>query len=210
MSEPVTMLTDYVLAAVAFLLARRMRRGNPSRAASWWALAFEVTALAALAGGSVHGFGALLPRWLDRALWIGTVMSVGLAGALLLGGAIVAGVRPGRTRQLLLGLCGVKLAVYLAWVAVRPDFRWAVYDSLPAVALVLVFLVHRWMREGSRQAGLGAIGLVVSLAGAVMQQSKLGIHPVWFNHNDLYHVIQAGALWLLHRAGLELRDRPSH
>ena len=174
-----------------------------------WALAFEVTALAALAGGSVHGFGVLLPHRLERALWVGTVMSVGLAGALLLTGAILAAVRPGPARHVLLGLCGLKLAAYLGWVALHPDFRWAVYDTLPAALLVLAFLVHRYLRDASRGAALGAIGLAISIAGAVLQQAKLGIHPVWFNHNDVYHVIQAGALWLLHWGGLDLRDAPT-
>jgi hypothetical protein len=48
--------------------------------------------------------------------------------------------------------------------------------------------------------------MLLSIAGAVLQQSRLGVHPVWFNHNDLYHVVQAVALWLLQRAALRLRD----
>jgi hypothetical protein len=150
-----------------------------------------------------------MPPPLERALWVGTVMSVGLASALLLAGAVFAAVRPGPLRRVLLGLAALKLGVYLAFVALHPDFRYAVYDSLPAVLLVLAFLIHRWSRERSPAAALGALGLLLSLVGAVLQQARLGIHPVWLNHNDLYHVIQAGALWLLHKAGLELRDASS-
>jgi hypothetical protein len=200
------MLTDYALAGVAWMLARAMRRSSDSRAAALWALAFEVTALAALAGGSVHGFGASLPRRLEHVLWVGTVMSVGLGSACLLAGVIFAAVTPGLLRRFLLALCALKLAAYLAWVALHPDFRYAVYDSLPVGLLVMGFLVHRWTRGRSQAAALGALGLLLSIAGAILQQTKLGIHPVWFNHNDLYHVIQAGALWLLHLAGRELRD----
>ena len=200
------MLTDYALAGVAWMLARALRRANDSRAAALWALAFGVTGLAALAKGSVHDFGAFLPPRLARVLWVGTVMSVGLGSACLLAGTIFAAVRPGLLRRFLLALCAFKLAAYLAWVAIHPDFRYAAYDSLPVGLLVLGFLVQRWSRGRSRAAGLGAGGLLLSIGGAILQQAKLGIHPVWFNHNDLYHVIQAGALWLLHRAGLELRD----
>jgi hypothetical protein len=200
------MLTDYALAGVVWMLARALRRSRDSRAAALWAQAFEVTALAALAGGSVHGFGAFLPRRLERVLWVGTVMSVGLGSACLLAGVVFAAVRPGLLRRFLLALCSLKLAVYLAWVALHPDFRYAVYDSLPGGLLVLGFLVQRWSRRRSQAAALGVLGLLLSIAGAILQQTKLGIHPVWFNHNDLYHVIQAGALWLLHLAGRELRD----
>ena len=200
------MLTDYALAGVAWMLARGLLRDNDSRAAALWALAFGVTGLAAFAGGSVHGFGSLLPRRLEHALRVGTVMGVGLASACLLAGAILAGVRSGPLRGVLLGLCALKLALYLAWVALHPDFRYAAYDSLPAGLLVLGFLVHWWLKEQSPAVALGAVGLLLSIAGAVLQQARLGIHRVWFNHNDLYHVIQAGALWLLFLAGQKLRD----
>jgi uncharacterized protein DUF6962 len=200
------MLTDYALAGVAWMLARAMRRSRDSRAAALWALAFQVTGVAALAGGCVHGFGASMPRRLEHVLWVGTVMSVGLASACLLAGVIFAAVRPGLLRRFLLALCALKLAAYQAWVALHPDFRYAVYDSLPVGLIVLGFLVQRWRKGRSQAAALGACGLLLSIAGAILQQTKLGIHPVWFNHNDLYHVIQAGALWLLHLAGRELRD----
>ena len=71
---------------------------------------------------------------------------------------------------------------------------------------MLGFLLQRWIGARSPAAALGTFGLLLSIAGAVLQQARLGVHPDWFSHNDLYHVIQAGALWLLHLAGRELRD----
>jgi uncharacterized protein DUF6962 len=200
------MLTDFALAGVALMLARALHRSNDSRAAALWALAFAVTGLAALAGGSVHGFGAHLPPRLAHVLRVGTVMSVGLGSTCLLAGTVFAAVRPGPLRRFLLALCALKLAAYLPWVALHPDFRYAVYDSVPAALFVLGFLVQRWSRGRSRAAALGTFGLILSIAGAVVQQARIGIHPVWLSHNDVYHVIQAGALWLLHVAGTELRD----
>ena len=200
------MLTDFALAGVALMLARALNRSSDSRAAALWALAFAVTGLAALAGGSVHGFGAHLPPRLAHGLRVGTVMSVGLGSTCLLAGAVFAAVRPGPLRRFLLALCALKLAAYLPWVALHPDFRYAVYDSLPAALFVLCFLVQRWSSGRSRAAALGTLGLILSIAGAVVQQARIGIHPVWLSHNDVYHVIQAGALWLLHVAGRELRD----
>jgi len=131
---------------------------------------------------------------------------VGLVSACLLAGAVFADVAPGPRRRLLLGLSALKLAVYLGWVAVYPDFRYAAYDALPSGLIVLALLARGWIRDRSPAAGLGVLGLLVSIAGAVLQQGRLGLHPVWFNHNDVYHVIQAGALWLVHQAGRELRD----
>jgi hypothetical protein len=202
------MLTDYVLAGMAWALARALVRANDSRAAALWALAFAATGVGAFVGGSVHGFGSLLPRGLEHVLRVGAVMSVGVVGTSLLAGAIFAGVRPGGWRRTLLGLCVLKLAVYLPWVALHPEFRYAAYDAIPAGLVVLGFLA-RWAVQGRTAARLGVLAMLLSIAGAVAQQTRLGIHPVWFNHNDLYHVVQAGALWLLQRAGLHLRDATS-
>ncbi len=50
-----------------------------------------------------------------------------------------------------------------------------------------------------------AYGIGVAFAGAVVQKSGVDLHPQ-FNHNDLYHLIQIGAMWLLYCAGLRLED----
>ena len=47
----------------------------------------------------------------------------------------------------------------------------------------------------------------MSVAAAVMQQMGVAIHPVHFDHNAVYHVVQSGAVILLYlgfrRASLE-------
>ena len=40
----------------------------------------------------------------------------------------------------------------------------------------------------------------MSVIAALVQQSDLALHRN-FNHNDIYHVIQLAALFLLYRAG---------
>jgi hypothetical protein len=36
----------------------------------------------------------------------------------------------------------------------------------------------------------------ISLFTALVQQLRVALHPVYFNHNALYHVLQAAALFL--------------
>jgi hypothetical protein len=40
---------------------------------------------------------------------------------------------------------------------------------------------------------------------ALIQVLRIAPHPQ-FNHNDLFHVVQTGALYLLYRGGLLMRD----
>ena len=93
--EPVTMITDYALAAVtvvfAALLIRVARRHH--QLSMWlWAAAFLTTALASLTGGTYHGFSLVLGDTGKAILWKGAVYSIGIASFLLLSGTIVASV----------------------------------------------------------------------------------------------------------------------
>ncbi len=87
-SEPATMLTDYALALLSAFFACSLYRRPPGRKPWLWIVAFALIAIAALAGGTAHGFRGLLGEsW--RFVWRITVFSIALGSALL----IVAGIR---------------------------------------------------------------------------------------------------------------------
>jgi hypothetical protein len=66
--------------------------------------------------------------------------------------------------------------------------------------LLLLVFIRKWLECRAPAAGFGMAGIVVALAGSVLQQAGVAIHPVHFNHNALYHVVQALAFYLLYRA----------
>lgn len=91
------MVTDYLLAAecVFFgwgLLARSRRAGRGS--VGLWVLAFAVTAVAALAGGTAHGFRLYLGEANWAVVWTITVWSIGSGALLLLFAGLRAALRP--------------------------------------------------------------------------------------------------------------------
>ncbi len=43
-----------------------------------------------------------------------------------------------------------------------------------------------------------ALGLALSVGAALLQQLEVALHPVYFDHNAVYHVVQACALVLLY------------
>jgi hypothetical protein len=179
MNEPVTALTDYALAAVCGVLGSRL--GSLSR---FWMLAFLALGLAAVLGGTWHGF------WQGDALWKATTLSVGVASF----GMVVGSARAtagGLTQRLLAGFATLKLATYAAWMMFHDDFIWVVLDT--GIALLLVGLMHLRAANGWMLAGVAA-----SVLAGLAQASGIALHA-HFNHNDLYHVMQAGAMLLLYR-----------
>ena len=171
MPDPIALVSDTALGLVALFFAARLWRVH-----RMWALAFVFTACATFVGGIYHGWG-------DRTeeLWKAAVMLVGVASFFLLAGA---------HRKLAI-VAAVKLVVYATWMITHDDFIYVVLDY--GLTLILTGIVHpakKWV-WGS---------IAVSVLGALVQQSHLTIHPRWFDYNDIYHVIQIVALWMLYRA----------
>jgi hypothetical protein len=206
-TEPMTLATDYLLGGFAIMLAVRLLRdpvAGSQLSARFWAAAFVMTALAAFVGGSVHGFVHLMPEALGRGLWKATLVATGLASAAILMAAVVASAA-GSLRTVLLGVVLVKLLVFVAIVARRDQFLLVIADS--GSALVAVLLAAWLLRPTglTPAAGWMAGAVAVSVAAGVIQAAKIAPHPQ-FNHNDLFHVVQMAALYLLFRGGLLMTD----
>ena len=182
MNEPATVLTDYALGAVSIVLGWKL-----VRRARLWALAFLALGVAALLGGTWHGF------WQDERLWKATTLSVGVASFGMVAGSAVRTTR-GAIRQTLLGVAALKLVLYSLWMLRHDDFMWVVADT--ASALLVVGALYAWRFNAWMLAGVA----VSVLAGGV-QAGGLRLHE-HFNHNDLYHVVQMAAMFLFYR-GLE-------
>lgn len=178
-SEPMTLATDYALGAVAAVLGLRLRHVSPG-----WAFALLAVAAAAFLGGTWHG---LLQSDL---LWKATLLAAGAAScAMVVGSARLTA--QGLLLQALLVLAAVKLALYSVWILLNDDFVGVIADS--GIALALVGALHLWRRDGWMLAGVA-----VSVAAALVQAAGVGVHAR-FNHNDLYHLMQALALFFFYR-----------
>jgi len=49
----------------------------------------------------------------------------------------------------------------------------------------------------------GLIAMGITLVAGVLQYLRVGLHPVYFNHNALYHLCQAVGLFFLYRAAIK-------
>jgi hypothetical protein len=207
-TEPMTMATDYVMGAVALALAIRLFRQRESEgqmATRLWATALVMTAIAAVIGGSYHGFIEMLQPAVARWLWTLTLAATGFGSAALVAAAAVAGTG-GAIRRVLLWIVIAKLACYLVVISSRTDFIVVIVDY--ASALVGVLLLA-WLTRPSgltSAAGFVTAGVGLSIVAALIQALHIAPHPQ-FNHNDLFHVVQTGALYLLYRGGLLMRDQ---
>lgn len=174
--EPMTLATDLMLTIAALVFAIRLWRVH-----RMWALAFLFTAAGSFFGGMHHGFAPHLTPIESLLLWKATVFSIGIASFFLLAGS---------NRRLAI-VAVVKLVVYLSWMITHDDFTYVILDYGLTLLIVGMVVRTRWV----------IASITVSVIGALVQQSGFALHR-HFNHNDLYHVIQLVALWLLYRGGM--------
>jgi len=98
-TEPMTMATDYVLTVLGLvfagsLLLRGFRGGKP---VYLWVVAFSVAAVAALAGGTAHGFKLYLGETNHAVIWNVTVVTIALTVILLIVAGVYSALNPTTT-----------------------------------------------------------------------------------------------------------------
>lgn len=195
--EPATLLTDCLLAGLAGGLAWRLSRrtSTANLAARWWSRALGLSALSALVGGGYHGFAPGFPNRVAEAWWIATLLLIGLLNAAMAMSLMHELLPRGRQRPWT-GVIVFQLAAFGIAATARPEFVVAVLNyglTLLAWAAAALILRRAW-----RGRMLAAIAL--SAVAALVQQMRWAPGPR-FNHNDLYHVIQACALVGFYQAG---------
>ena len=206
--EPATLATDYLLALLGFGLAWHLAwhgaKAHPAR--RWWCRSIAAMAVSALAGGSYHGFAPNCSPLIDAIWWrmvLALICLMGLTMALsLIRELVPADRRHGWDR-----VAFVKFGLSLVAVTAYPVFVVAMLDyGLAMLGWAVSALVFRraW-------CGWMLAAIVLSAVAGWVQQSGWDLSD-HFNHNDVFHVIQALAIIGFHQAGRFLGratpDRP--
>jgi hypothetical protein len=154
LDEPATALTDYALAAASLVFAALIGRsiGESNRLCGWfWCATFTACSVAAVAGGTFHGFASVFGAGVRAALWNVVMFSIGAAAGLA-GAAIYAGRHAGRPGATWLTY---GIAITLAGLVVQQGFtpvdtvlnRNASYHLIQIAALYCLFRYARIARD---------------------------------------------------------------
>jgi hypothetical protein len=207
-SEPTTMATDYVLVVLCSFFAWRLWRvgkGASQASVCSWAAGFACFGLASFAGGTFHGFSMLFSQTVLQELWKLTVYAIGLASFFLLTGTLSACILSSVRRFVIL-IPYVQLILYVLWMVTHDDFRYVIYEYASTNFGILALQLHASLTDRAMSVPWLGGGVLVSFLAAAVQVNGIALHH-HFNHNDLYHVIQIGGMYLFYRGALVLKDR---
>jgi hypothetical protein len=200
-TEPVTLLTDYLLSieclVFAVLLYCQAKNETPILL---WAISFFTIAFAAATGGTYHGFIQSLSVPISSTLWKITLYSIGVSTLCMLSAMVLVALK-GKMRTFFLLLAAIQFLAFVILIRRSYEYKYVIHDYVPAMAVILALCILRLNRP---YAIWIIAGILVSFAAAGIQLSGFTLHRN-FNHNDLYHVIQMIGMYLLFRGGKLLK-----
>jgi uncharacterized protein DUF6962 len=194
-SEPITALTDFGLAAITAFWALLVFRSSDRRAPRLFAVALAAIALATLTGGLYHTFPG-------RLLWKATALSAGLVSFFLGFSVAVAFLSAAAARPAFVVLL-VQFCVYAIAALFIDDFRLVIADYGSVMLAILFLCAIRWSEPAARWI---AAAIVVSFAASALQMTSIRVGPL--NHNDVYHFVDVVALYFFYRGGMLLTKVP--
>lgn len=193
-------LTDYGLTALCAWFGYKLwvLPSNSPILKKTWIWFFTSIAVAALAGGTVHGFFLDKSTLGHRILWPMSLLGIGLTAS---SAWVLSGYLASQLQHLKkwIWFSGCVFIVYAALVLLySQDFSVVIFNYLPAMLALLILSLRNYIQVRSRFARLISIGLVISFLAAYVQQAGIYFHPTYFNHNSTYHLIQAIGLIVLY------------
>jgi len=206
LTEPMTMITDYVLGVQLLIFFIFLALEARSQRSIWlWNVAFLMVAVGAFAGGTRHGFKEFIGEK-GRTITIKlTVYSIGVASLTMLAGTVYSSVGP-TVGVWIIGLGVIQFIGYAIWMVKHDKFIFVIVDYVPAMLAVLVLAIVAWIAAAAFAPWLVA-GIVLTFVGAGIQAAKIAPSEK-FNHNDLYHVVQMGAMTMLFLGVRLMADTP--
>lgn len=208
--EPDVALTDYGLtvecSVFALLLYRSQARQVVLR--RWFVVFYGAVGTAALMGGTVHGFLPDLHSIVRQVFWRSSLLAIGVAALAIwiLSARIHFSVPVSRIIAFAAALAFAGYAIIILFVVDR--FWVAIAYYLPASIFLLLVLFARYLHSFERRLLLALSGVALTFVASAVQNFGIALHPTYFNHNALYHVIQAVALLLIFLGARWLVETP--
>jgi len=202
-SEPVTMLTDIILAIFCFYFYRQiMKKPSIERGKIYFAQFFLWMAFCTFLGGVMgHGFLPYFGIAGKYPAWILTILSMfwlQIAMIDLLRGKVSV-----TLINILQGISIAMVPIFLTLTFAKAHFSYSIFHNIGAAVMiigVLIFCLIKYKTQGTEWV-LGS--LLISSIIPYFQINRIGINR-WFTYHDVCHVMMLIGFYVLYIGATKL------
>lgn len=203
-----TLLTDYLLAAIGLTLAIKLFLKNRvlrQKTVKLFAATLLLMSAGFFFGGTYHGFKEIIGPFAADATWRVTVYLANITSFLLiLSGAYL--IKGSAAKRWLIAAAGIKLACFLVVSSFNDQFKFVLLDYGTSIVILMSILIYLAAKNISRRAALITLsGLGIAVLAGLVQFSGFSPHK-YFNNNDLYHVVQIVGTYLIYLGAKNIKD----
>ncbi len=191
MNEPITVLTDLLIAVVSLLAYLKLRKlERPSRMIAYFVFYFLMFSISTFTAGIV-GHAMInhidmawkLPGWISGML---AVLLLSLAGIEHLYASDKQTLKFYLSHFIVIGSAGMIILTFITL-----DFRIVVLHAvILLLGIVMPLNLIQFLRSGNRGSLFLVGGVLTATIAAIIFSLKISV-AVWFNYNDISHVIVA-------------------
>lgn len=183
LSEPVTAFGNLVLAIACFYAYRQVKSATPGPGTQAWSFFFLTLGASTFVGIFSHLLSAYEIQWIKVFGWLFSGFTAFFAQSASV--EQVTGKKTG-TGMLLVKIQLVLFVIGLFWFQV---FAVVLVTTVISLLTVLFLQSYGYLRKIVTGSELIILGFIISILTAVGRLLNLSIHPIWFNHHDVAHLL---------------------
>lgn len=208
LQEPITTFTDLLVTVVCFYAYWKIKKSNnSSRAVQHIKYYFILMGIGIGLGGLIgHGFQYVFSYEWKCVGWV-----LGMFAVLFFEFSALeytANLIPKKLHKMLMGFSIIEIIIALTFTVAFVDFKYVQYHMVYGFIMVIfslhLLIYYKTNDNGSRWMLAGVAMLVVAISAF---NYRVAPH-IWFNHNDLSHILIAISTYLFLKGALQLGEPP--
>ncbi len=183
LSEPVTAFGNLLLAFTCYYAFKQIKNVSPTHGTVAWSYFFVALGASTFIGIFSHLLSSYEMQWLKLFGWV--------FGGLTAYFAQTATMEQISKKKTGTGMLLIKVQLVLFFIAL---FWFQVFEVVLATTVlslltVLILQAYGYLSKLVLGGELIIFGFIISALTAVGRLMKLSIHPIWFNHHDVAHLL---------------------
>jgi len=208
--EPVTVITDLLVAGVCFYAWHQIKKINQKTQAQLYTQIFMLLMGTAATFGAIFGHGLIhivhplckIPGWYFSMFSIAFIERAAIAQASL--------TMPKKVTNFFLKLNIVELIALCIITIITIDFKYVeIHSAYGFLVVVLLFHAYNFRKTKNRGSRLMLLNTILLLIAVFIFNYPVVLHT-FFNHRDLAHIFMACSVYLIYRATLISEKTPLH